>query len=77
MPPTLLAPLFESAMSAPRRGSTHSASDEDTEQYAVQYFAPPGLPPALLAPLFESVMSAPRAGSTHREGDEDMGQYEV
>ena len=52
-------------------------SDEDMEQYAVQYSAPPGLPPIQLAPLFESVMSAPRAGSTHRECDEDMGQYEV
>ena len=77
LPPTLLAPLFESVMSAPRGGSTHSASDEDVEQYAVQYSTPPGLPPTLLAPLFESVMSAPRGGGTHRESDEDMGQYEV
>ena len=77
LPPVLLAPLFESAMSTPRRDSTQSASDEDVQQYAVRCSAPPDLPPTLLAPLFESVMSAPRAGSTHRECDEDMGQYEV
>ena len=77
LPPIPLAPLFESAMSTPRRNSTQSASDEDVQQYAVQYSAPPELPPTLLAPLFESVMSAPRVGSTHRECDEDMGQYEV
>ena len=77
LPPTLLAPLFESAMSTPRRNSAQSASDEDVQQYAVQYSGPPELPPTLLEPLFESVMSAPRAGSTHRECDEDMGQYEV
>ena len=77
LPPTLLAPLFESAMSTPRRDSTQSASDEDVHQYAVQCSAPPELPPTLLAPLFEGMMSAPRAGSTHRECDEDMDQYEV
>ena len=77
LPPTLLAPLFESAMSTLRRNNTQSASDEDVQQYAVRYSAPPDLPPTLLAPLFESVMSAPREGSTHRESDEDMGQYEV
>ena len=77
LPPVLLAPLFESAMSTPRRDTTQSASDEDVQQYAVRCSAPPNLPPTLLAPLFESVMSAPRAGSTHRECDEDMGQYEV
>ena len=43
LPPTLLAPLFESVMSAPRRGSTHSASDADVEQYAVQYSTPPSV----------------------------------
>ena len=75
--PVLLAPLFESAMSTPRRDSTQSASDEDVQQYAVRCSTPPDLPPTLLAPLFESVMSASRAGSTHRECDEDMGQYEV
>ena len=77
LPPVLLAPLFESAMSTPRRDSTQSASDEDVQQYAVRCSTPPDLPPTLLAPLFESVMSASRAGSTHRECDEDMGQYEV
>ena len=77
LPPVLLAPLFESAMSTPRRDSTQSASDEDLQQYAVRCSTPPDLPPTLLAPLFESVMSASRAGSTHRECDEDMGQYEV
>ena len=75
--PTLLAPLFEGAMSTPRRNSTQSASDEDVQQYAIRYSAPPDLPPTLLAPLFENVMSAPREGSTHPEYDEDMGQYEV
>ena len=77
LPPVLLAPLFESAMSTPRRDSTQSASDEDVQQYAVRCSTPPDLSPTLLAPLFESVMSASRAGSTHRECDEDMGQYEV
>ena len=77
LPPVLLAPLFESAMSTPRRDSTQSASDEDVQQYAVRCSTPPDLPPTLLAPLFESVMSASRAGSPHRECDEDMGQYEV
>ena len=33
LPPVLLAPLFESAMSTPRRDSTQSASDEDVQQY--------------------------------------------
>ena len=77
LPPVLLAPLFESAMSTPRRDSTQSASDEDVQQYAVRCSTPPDLPPTLLAPLFESVMSASRAGGTHLECDEDMGQYEV
>ena len=77
LPPVLLAPLFESAMSTPRRDGTQGASDEDVQQYAVRCSTPPDLPPTLLAPLFESVMSASRAGSTHRECDEDMGQYEV
>ena len=77
LPPVLLAPLYESAMSTPRRDSTQSASDEDVQQYAVRCSTHPDLPPTLLAPLFESVMSASRAGSTHRECDEDMGQYEV
>ena len=77
LPPVLLAPLFESAMSTPRRDSTQSASDEDVQQYAVRCSTPPDLPPTPLAPLFESVMSASRADSTHLECDEDMGQYEV
>ena len=77
LPPVLLAPLFESAMSTPRRDSTQSVSDEDVQQYAVRCSTPPDLPPTLPAPFFESVMSASRAASTHRECDEDMGQYEV
>ena len=77
LPPTLLAPLFESVMSAPRGGTTHSASDEEVEQYGVHYSAPPGLPHTLLAPPFERVMSASRGGTTHREYDEDIQQYEV
>ena len=77
LPPVLLVPLFESAMSTPRRDSTQSASDEDVRQYAVRCSTPPDLPPTPLAPLFESVMSASRADSTHLECDEDMGQYEV
>ena len=35
LPPILLAPLFESVMSAPRGGSTRRESDEDTGQYEV------------------------------------------
>ena len=41
LPPVLLAPLFESAMSTPRRDSTQSASDEDVQQYAVRCSTPP------------------------------------
>ena len=41
LPPILLAPLFEGAMSTPRMNSTQSESDEDVQQYAVQYSAPP------------------------------------
>ena len=32
LPPTLLAPLFESVISAPRGSSTHRESDEDMGQ---------------------------------------------
>jgi hypothetical protein len=43
LPPTLLAPLFESVMSAPRAGSTHRECDEDMGQYEVQYSVPPSV----------------------------------
>ena len=33
LPPVLLAPLFESAMSTLRRDSTQSASDEDVQRH--------------------------------------------
>ena len=43
LPPTLLAPLFESVMSASRAGSTHRECDEDMGQYEVQYSTPPSV----------------------------------
>ena len=45
LPPVLLAPLFESAMSTLRRDSTQSASDEDVQQYAVRCSTPPPICP--------------------------------
>ena len=43
LPPTLLAPLFESVMSASRAGSTHRECDEDMGQYEVRYSTPPSV----------------------------------
>ena len=43
LPSTLLAPLFESVMSASRAGSTHRECDEDMGQYEVKYSTPPSV----------------------------------